>query len=108
MGVGAPWEGTPKTFHLQDSALSGSGTEVKGSHIFDPRTGKTAAGHLASWAAHPSAAVADALSTAFVVMNEEEVSRFCAKSSDVWAMVISGANKFRIFQEGRVIIVNDQ
>lgn len=106
VGVGGQWEGTPKTFHLQDAALSGSGTEVKGAHIFDPRTGMAAKGHLGAWVAHSSATVADALSTAFMVMSEEEVSRYCAEHPEVWAMTVNGENKFRIFQDGRVIIVN--
>jgi thiamine biosynthesis lipoprotein len=106
VGIGGLWEGTPKTFHLQNAALSGSGTEVKGGHIFDPRTGETAAGHLAAWVAHPSAAVADALSTAFMVMSEEEVADYCGQYPEVWAMVVNGEKKFKIFQDGHAIINN--
>lgn len=106
VGVGGLWEGTPKTFHLQDAALSGSGIEVKGAHIFDPRTGMAASGHQAAWVSHSSATVADVLSTAFMVMSEEEVSLYCAEHPEVWAMVVNGENKFRIFQDGRAIIIN--
>lgn len=106
VGIGGLWEGTPKTFHLQNAALSGSGTEVKGDHIYDPRTGGTASGHMASWVTHHSAAVADALSTAFMVMSEEEVTGYCAQNPDVWALVVTGENKFRIFQDGHVIIIS--
>ena len=106
VGIGGLWEGTPKTFHLQNRALSGSGTEVKGDHIYDPRTGGAASGHLAAWIAHSSAAKADALSTAFMVMSEEEVSSYCAQHPDVWALVVTGEKKFRIFQDGHVIIVS--
>ena len=45
---------------LSGKALSGSGTELKGRHIIDPRTGQPASGHLASWASCPSATLASA------------------------------------------------
>ena len=90
VAVGGDWNcpQIPEILFLKDRALSGSGTEVKGSHIIDPRTGKPAAGHAAAWVSHPSAAVADALSTAFIVMNSEEVGVFCEYHPDVWALVI--------------------
>jgi len=90
VGVGGNWEcpNTPKKFFLMDRALSGSGTEVKGDHIFDPRTNKPAKGHKAVWVSHPVAALADALSTAFMVMNIEEVRAYCKEHPDVWALVV--------------------
>ena len=90
VGIGGDWNcpNTPKKFYLKDRALSGSGTEVKGDHIFDPRTNKPAKGHLAAWVSHPSAAISDALSTAFMVMNTEEVRDFCKKHPDVWALIV--------------------
>ncbi len=85
---------------LRNRALSGSGTEVKGAHIIDPRTGRPASGHLAAWAAHPSAAASDALSTAFLVMTTEEVAGFCGRHPGVWALVKTGAKTCRIFNAG--------
>ena len=76
---------------LRNRALSGSGTEVKGAHIIDPRTGRPAAGHAAAWASHPSAAASDALSTAFMVMSTAEVAAFCGRHPVVWALVKTGA-----------------
>jgi thiamine biosynthesis lipoprotein len=99
VGVGGDWR-CPKTerkVFLKDRALSGSGTEVKGNHIVDPRTGKPARGHLAAWVSHPSAAVADALSTAFMVMSSGEVRAFCDDHSDVWALVVIQSRKCEIF-----------
>lgn len=83
------------TIFLHNMALSGSGKEVKGEHIVDPRTGKPAKGHLSAWAASSSAALADALSTAFIVMRPEEVEQFCRNNPDVGAKVVgpSGATK---------------
>ena len=99
VGIGGNWKcpKTPKKFLLRDRALSSSGTEVKGDHIFDPRTNKPAKGHLAAWVSHPSAAVADALSTAFMVMNTEEVRAYCEDHRDVWAMVVIDPKTCEIF-----------
>ena len=90
----------PGRFLLCNEALSGSGTEVKGEHVVDPRTGRPARGHGAAWASHPSAAAADALSTAFMVMKTGEVAGFCARHPEVWALVKIGPEKCRIFNAG--------
>jgi thiamine biosynthesis lipoprotein len=104
VGAATAWDcpGAPKEVRLRDRALSGSGTEVKGSHIVDSLSGRPARGHLAAWAAHPSAAVADALSTAFLVMTTGEVERFCRRRPDVWALVIPAAKKCRMFPAAAV------
>jgi thiamine biosynthesis lipoprotein len=85
---------------LRNEALSGSGTEVKGEHVVDPRTGRPARGHAAAWARHASAAAADALSTAFMAMTTAEVAGFCARHLEVWALVKTGPEKCRIFNAG--------
>lgn len=88
---------------LRDRALSGSGTEVKGEHIIDPRTGRPARGARAAWASHPSAAAADALSTAFMVMAADESAALCGRHPEVWALVINARKKSRIFNEGALV-----
>ena len=102
VGVGGPWAGPgdPRSVLLADMALSGSGTEVKGAHILDPRTGRPARGHIAAWAAHPSAAVADALSTAFMVMATAEVEDFCRRRPEVWALVVADGGRVTIYNRG--------
>ena len=92
----------PGRFLLRDRALSGSGTEVKGEHVIDPRTGRPAQGHGAAWAAHASAAAADALSTAFLVMATEDVADFCGRHPEVGALVKIGPKKCRIFNAGAI------
>lgn len=72
-----------------DGGVSGSGVK-KGAHIIDPRTGVPAAGTRAAWAAAPTAAEADALSTAFMVMAPGEVERFCAGRADIAALLLAG------------------
>ncbi len=91
LGVGGPW-GTKAGFtsvHLKNQALSGSGTEVKGAHIINPKTGKPATRHLAAWAIHPSAATADALSTAFMMMAPEKIKLLCAANPGTVAFVVA-------------------
>jgi len=99
VGIAGDWDcpRTPKEFLLKDRALSGSGTEVKGEHIFDPKTGKPAKGYIAAWVSHPSAAIADALSTAFMVMGTEEVKAYCGSNPEVWALVIVDSKSFKLF-----------
>jgi len=87
---------------LRNRALSGSGTEVKGAHILNPRTGRPAAGHAAAWASHPSAAAADALSTAFMVMSTAEVAAFSRRHPVVWALVKTGPKTCRILNSAAV------
>jgi len=95
VGVGGAWElsDIPKRVVLRGRALSGSGTEVKGRHILDPRTGRRADGHLAAWVSHASAAVADALSTAFIAMSSKEVRHYCRDHPDVWTLLITPKRK---------------
>jgi thiamine biosynthesis lipoprotein len=99
VGVASAWKGlgAPHEARLSGRSLSGSGTEVKGDHIIDPRTGRPAGGHLAAWASHPSAAVSDALSTAFLVMGTDEIASYCRSHPEVWALVIIPGKKCRIF-----------
>ena len=101
VGIGGTWEcaQSPKEFFLKDRALSGSGTEVKGKHIIDPKTGRPAKGHLAAWVSHPSAAVSDALSTAFMVMDTEEVKAFCGSHPEVWALVVIDLQTCQVFNK---------
>ncbi len=99
VGIGGDWNcpKAPRKFFLRDRALSGSGTEVKGKHIIDPRSGIPAKGHLAAWVSHPSATVSDALSTAFMVMDTEEVRNFCMIYPEVWTLVVIDSRTCRIF-----------
>ncbi|MFM2176242.1 MAG: hypothetical protein RL015_340 [Verrucomicrobiota bacterium] len=65
---------------LKDRALSGSGFMVKGAHIMNPRTLRPVAIQVQrSYALAPSAALSDALSTAFMVMEPTEVEALCGK-----------------------------
>jgi len=72
---------------LQGRALSGSGLQ-KGQHIIDPRTAQPVKNKRAAWASAPDAATADALSTAFMVMGQDEIRQYCSRHPDVLAMIM--------------------
>jgi len=72
---------------LQGQALSGSGIQ-KGQHIIDPRTAQPVKNKRAAWASASNAATADALSTAFMVMNPDEIGQYCLRHPDVLAMIM--------------------
>jgi thiamine biosynthesis lipoprotein len=87
---------------------SGTGTQFfhhKGrryGHILDPRTGQPAEGVLSATVVAPSAALADALSTAFFVMGPEAVESFCKERPELSAVLVcpgqrSGAIDMRTF-----------
>lgn len=78
-----------RSLPLSHVALSGSGTAVKGPHLIDPRSGIPAARPSRAWALAPTAAMADALSTAFFVWSDAEVAAFCAAHPEVGAAVVS-------------------
>jgi thiamine biosynthesis lipoprotein len=90
LGVGGPWGEKVgfTTVTLKDKALSGSGTEARGEHILNPKTGRPASRHLAAWAIHSSAAASDALSTAFMMMAPEKIQQLCAANPGTTAFVV--------------------
>lgn len=89
VGVGGRWSELSgrDALILRDAALSGSGTEVKGEHIVDPRSGRPDRRHDAAWALCPSAAISDALSTAFLLMPEAAVRAYCEAHPEVAAFL---------------------
>jgi len=84
------------TILLQNQAMGTSGSNIqyfrvgerRYGHILDPRTGWPAEGHLSVTVIAPTAAEADALSTAFYVMAPEEVTEYCTTNSHIGAIMI--------------------
>jgi len=94
---------------MRQAALSASGVR-KGDHIRDPRTGAPVRGRLGAWVALPRpaqagdasaagpgpeagprlapAAVADALTTAFMLLTIEEIEALCERSPGLEAWVL--------------------
>lgn len=58
-------------------AVGASGFAVRGAHILDSLTGAPAAGARRAWALAPTGAVADALSTAAMVLSPDEIDELC-------------------------------
>lgn len=81
---------------LRDRSLGTSGTARQGffhngvryGHIIDPRTGWPSQHCLSATVIGTSAAVTDALATAFFVMTVEEVEAVCRKLPDVAAILV--------------------
>ncbi len=85
------WEvtigGGIKAILLKDQALSGSGFAVKGSHIMNPRTLRPVPVRpQRSYAIAPTAAMSDALSTAFMIMEPAEIQALCERYPQVQAV----------------------
>ena len=88
---------------VRQAAFSASGL-VKGDHIVDPRTGDPARGRRAAWVAVPrppaagssarggerprAAAVADGLTTAFMLMGLGEIEALCEQNPGLEAWVL--------------------
>lgn len=85
-----------RTIALRDRSLSGSGTAVKGAHLIDPRTGEPAMRTARAWALAPTAAQADALSTAFFVMPEPDLIAICAAHPQIGAAVTGADGGLRL------------
>lgn len=82
------WEITLAEGRLQhrlvNSALSGSGFQVKGAHIMNPRTLRPVpVQERRRYAQAPAAALSDALSTAFTIMEPTEIQALCARYPEV-------------------------
>lgn len=84
------------TILLNNCALSSSGSGVQHfrhagkryGHILDPRTGWPVEGMLSVTVLAPTAAEADALSTAFFAIGVENARRYCDNREDVSALLI--------------------
>jgi thiamine biosynthesis lipoprotein len=91
---------------MRQTALSASGVR-KGDHIVDPRTGEPVRGRVAAWVALPRpadaradhdarlapAAVADALTTAFMMLSVDEIEAVCAAAPGLEAWIMPEAEK---------------
>ena len=76
------------TLLLKGRSLSGSAAPPGRPHILDPRTGRSATGPAATWAAADAATLTDCLSTAFMVLSPAEVGEYCARHPAVSGMLL--------------------
>jgi thiamine biosynthesis lipoprotein len=94
---------------LRDRALGTSGAQFQGfrhqgrryGHILDPRTGWPADGVLSVTVLAPTAAEADALSTAFYVMGAEAALGYCGRRPAIAVILFAAAgNCWKMHQRG--------
>ncbi len=76
-------DGNTRLVPLRDRALSGTGFAEQGQHIMDPCTLQPVPVKHRRYALAPTAALADALSTAFMVMTEDEIRALCVRYPEV-------------------------
>ncbi|MGO9109315.1 MAG: FAD:protein FMN transferase [Thermoguttaceae bacterium] len=94
---------------LHDRALGTSGAQFQSfrhqgrryGHILDPRTGQPADGVLSVTVLAPTAAEADALSTAFYVMGPQAAMGYCQQHPSIAAMIFAAAgNRWELHHHG--------
>ncbi len=89
-------------FRVRGQAVSTSSWSTRDPHVLDPATGQPAMRHLAAWASASSAAWADALSTAFLVMNADAVRAVCNDRVGVCGMLLENRDaspRLQVFGE---------
>ncbi|MBE7537635.1 MAG: FAD:protein FMN transferase [Opitutaceae bacterium] len=94
VGLGEP--PAYRSFPLMRRALSGSGLAVKGSHLIDVKSGAPASRTQRTWAFAPTAAVADALSTAFFVMTDDQIREYCRTHADIGAAIATADARIEV------------
>lgn len=92
VGTGTDDPNQKKTIPLCDHAISASGTQLKGDHIKDPRTGRPADGAIRVWVTAPKAAATDALATAFMILTPNEIQDYCNAHPEVSALLLVDDN----------------
>jgi len=105
VAVGGPWAHTAgiEKVVLSSGAVSGSGTQARGEHIIDPQSGLAPDGPLAAWVICRTGAVADALSTAMMVMSMDEIESYCQTHGDV--AVLAVVPDEAVGPEGKVLML---
>ena len=83
-------------FNLRDASISASGLR-KGEHIIDPRSGQPVHHHRAAWVIGKDAVRTDALSTAFMVMQPDDIADYCGRFSEIQAWVLLQDQQEAIF-----------
>jgi len=76
------------TFRTFDRAVSMSSSEPDHPHILNPSTGEFAAGRPGAWALSHAAAWSDAMSTAFLVMDESALRALCREEGRISGMLL--------------------
>jgi len=94
--IGLGEDNAEPRYWLAECSLSGSGTAVKGEHILDPRTGQPASRRPRAWAMASTGAESDALSTACMVLNEDEIAKCLADRAD-WLVLLQNQDHWQCY-----------
>jgi thiamine biosynthesis lipoprotein len=89
---GEEWEltlTTRQSIWIANAAVGASGGAVKGAHILDPRSGEPTHRYARTWAHAASAAAADALSTAWMLMDRDEITEVCRQQTGIGAAILA-------------------
>jgi len=78
-----PW----KKLYVSNQSISGSGVQIQGPHIIDPRSCQLARDKSRAYARADSATRADALSTAFMIMSLDEIETYCQHHQNTGAII---------------------
>ncbi len=79
-----------RTIELKDQALSASGTGIQGSHIVSPDTTQTSYSSTRIWFIDTTAALADAWSTAALLMTPEELTALAQSGATLFTETKTG------------------
>lgn len=90
VSIGA--EQDTRQLRLSHRAVSGSGTAVRGRHIVKPQTVLPVNRRFRAWASASTAAMADALSTAFMLMRIEQIRECCRRQPRVDAFLMESSS----------------
>ena len=89
-------------WELAQRALGASGTSEQGAHVVDPRRGSQRYQHRRAWALASTAAMADALSTAWMTMTIDEIAAALTDGAAEREAVVEdfAGNLCRVTREG--------
>ena len=93
---GTDWELTltkRQSIWIANAAIGASGADVKGAHILDPRSGEPCHRYARTWACAGSAATADALSTAWMLLERDEITAVCARQPDTGGALLASEER---------------
>ena len=76
-----------ETIYVKNIGIGASGLE-KGRHIINPYSGRPVTRRKACWVFAPTASLADALSTAFMLMSKQEIQQYCRHYPSVSAILV--------------------
>ncbi len=93
---GTDWELTltkRQSIWIANAAIGASGADVKGAHILDPHSGEPCHLYARTWACAGSAAAADALSTAWMLLERDEINAVCERRPDTGGALLASEER---------------